>query len=101
MARYNLILKDAIYLELLKKAQKNGMTLGKYLNMILTKEVEKDIEIEIEDEGKKGRGLVWKCYFCGVKVVAEENTCYNCGAIIDKNKIKEAVGKFRDERKVR
>jgi len=99
MARYNLILKDAVFAELMKKAQREGMSLGKYLNLILEREAQKDIVIEIEDEGKRGRGLVWKCWNCGARVVVEDNVCWGCGLRVNIDKIKRAVEKFEKRKK--
>jgi len=99
MARYNLIMKDSVFAELMKKAQKEGMSLGRYLNVILEREVQRDIEIQIEDEGKKGRGLVWQCWNCGARVVVEDNVCWGCGLRVNINKIKEAVEKFEKGKK--
>ncbi len=79
MARYTLILKDKTYVKLLKKAEAQGKTLGRFLNDILDEIAEGEGDFnpsvcffcgrpaEFEGHGFKGK----KLYFCSSHIEAK------------------------------
>ena len=54
MARYSLVMKDRVYVELLKAAERRGISVGKLINQILEQFVAKETgrEFESEDLGR-------------------------------------------------
>lgn len=64
MARYNLILADKVYVTLLQEAASQGLSLGKYVNIILREHAE---QIE-RGESKK---IKRQCEVCGRPVAYE------------------------------
>jgi len=54
VARYSLVMKDRVYVELLKAAERRGISVGKLINQILEQFVAKETgrEFESEDLGR-------------------------------------------------
>ncbi|HDM77477.1 MAG TPA: hypothetical protein ENG51_13570 [Deltaproteobacteria bacterium] len=50
MARYSLVMKDKVYVELLKAAERRGISVGKLINQILEQFVAKETGREFENE---------------------------------------------------
>lgn len=82
MARYSLILKDQTYMSLMQKAAAQNQTFGKFVNILLNKYSEGQVETPKP-----------YCFYCGseeVKAVCydkKQKVCYVCASHYVKRKV--------------